>query len=43
MLSILIVIIIIIGCYNPMGQAIPVANNPVSEVKLTHVIFGGDD
>jgi len=29
----------VIGCYHPIGQAIPLVNNPVSKVKLTHIIF----
>jgi len=29
----------VIGCFRPIGQAIPLGNNPVSKVKLTHVIF----
>jgi len=29
----------VISCYHPTGQAIPLVNNPVSKVKLTHIIF----
>ena len=31
----------VIGCYDQIGQAIPLVNNPVavSKVKLTHIIF----
>ena len=29
----------VIGCYHPIGQAIPLVNNTVSKVKLTHIIF----
>jgi len=29
----------VIGCYHPIGQTIPLVNNPVSEVKLMHIIF----
>ena len=29
----------VIGCYHPIGQAIPLVNSLVSKVKLTHIIF----
>jgi len=29
----------VIGCYHPIGQAIPLVINPVSKVKLMHIIF----
>ena len=27
------------GCYDPIGQTIPLVNNPVSKVKLMRIIF----
>ena len=30
----------VIGCYHPIGQAIPLVNNSVSKVKLTHITSG---
>ena len=28
-----------VNCYHPIEQAIPLVNNPVSKVKITHIIF----
>ena len=34
-----VVLFVVVGCYHPIGQAIPLVNNPVSKVKLKHIIF----